>query len=347
MKRVMKSTLLALVLISAAVALAACGSESTTQTGQVDTGAMPPINSTNESQQQSATPPQLPEPTPTPEPDNPLIGRWRSDHGDLTFVFAADGTGTSIDRNWEEDFKWSTHDGRLIITVLRDDTNEYSITNRELLFIEGDYSFNSLNHGRITQNHARSFTRLGDGGQGIVGSWQSGGQHYIFNADGTGERGIGGVARLPQPFTWSVDDDAITILFERARNGHTDVFGIQGWHDEREWNAYYFITIGTLEFDQKMLGRVVGGEDFVLPTGLWTHVLVRYPPLYEHLEFNSDGTGIRYNDNEQNFTWSVDGGFLTIITEVVEAPVDYAVSDTTLTIFDGGANTFTRVGDGR
>jgi|GEM_PF-4693876 len=337
MKRVMKSALLALVLISATVAASACGGESTAQTGQVDAGTTPPVNSTNEQQQQPTPPPQLPEPSPEPELNNPLLGRWRADQGNLTLVFAADGTGTSIDGRGEDNFLWSTDDGRIMITSLLEEEWDYFIEELsvEHLFFEAD---------RIPS----AFERV-DGDSGIIGNWSSsssGWRNLEFRADGSGERYIvnnQGSGSTTESFMWYAWDGNITMDFE-GWLGFPNAMGQRAHNQGIPVYGTYFMTSALLRFGWSAPSTGIFGklnsEDNSL-VGTWASATMRFV-------FNADGTGLRINSSdERELLWSAENGLITVTTIYAEQPADFTISDTTLTIFEEGANTFTRVGDGR
>jgi len=324
----MRNTLLILGLVMVTAALGACGgnNEPTIPAAQTDGGTTPSINPTPAPQTQAT-----PEPTPLPEPDHPLVGRWRSDRDDLMLLFATDGTGFSVHNGREENFLWNTNDGRLMITSLIAHTQEYFITESEteILFIGG---------------RDRPLTRQATG-TGIAGQrWTTIASRVFltFNADGTGVEG-GHVGPLTQPFTWITDNGNVSIFLERAPSG-TDTWGTPLWFEESKEHGYYLITDVVLNLGFGILGRVpsIEGDGLI---GTWKEVGDFY------YTFNSDGTGARtYTgwETQYAFTWSAADGQISIITEHLEDSVDYAISDTTLTIFDRhGADTFTRVGDGR
>jgi hypothetical protein len=152
--------------------------------------------------------------------DDALVGTWRWDeYGGYTYIFNANGTGTHGTSEEPEDITWSTTGTRLVINFMDDgylysDRWTYSITNG-VLTIKNQHYDTELNYiyDSLQQDTA------------LVGEWLWDDELtdrqfvYIFNANGTGNRGF--IDRGDEvdaeydaeyeDFTWTTTDNHLVI----------------------------------------------------------------------------------------------------------------------------------------
>lgn len=166
--------------------------------------------------------------------------------------------------------------------------------------------------------------------ESLVGEWRwnaEGAYSYIFNEDGTGERGF---PETRGTFTWSTRGDRLSITRDRVmrREIRNEVWtyeiydGILTKASRQEANVQFSYVFDDAEHNEALLG-----------TWLWD-----LSENYTYV-FNADGTGVRgFPDVRQPFTWTASDERLNIILarapegEIREEMWTFAVDNYTLSI---------------
>jgi hypothetical protein len=147
-----------------------------------------------------------------------------------------------------------------------------------------------------------AFTACGASGQdeNLVGTWRwvaDGAYTYVFNYDGTGERGF---AETNQTFTWATDGDRLEISRDQAMRREIQ--------DETWTFFFFFYTLHMVNTKQEGVEFTYEREATDNPeelVGLWAW---EADELYI-VTLNGDGTGMRGRGSEaENFTWATDDG---------------------------------------
>ncbi|MCL2521527.1 MAG: DUF5640 domain-containing protein [Erysipelotrichales bacterium] len=233
-----------------------------------------------------------------------FVGTWEWLHGpEWRYVFNADGTGNRGVPGDTETFSWSTNNDR--ININRNQAASGEIRNERWSFIISGNSLtlNSLQEAGLSFSYIR---RL-DGQQNplIIGIWQMNfdlSLHYIFKADGTGERGFDGSEM--EAFTWSTSNNHLNMDM---------IYQNQNYIRNERWTftvSENVLTISSLQEagltisfvrysertqNQNLIGRWNWESNFE-----WFYL------------FNPDGTGSFGLSDRTNFSWSTSGNILFI-----------------------------------
>jgi len=155
----------------------------------------------------------------------------------------------------------------------------------------------------------------GDGqDEALIGTWEfvyfNADYRYVFNEDGTGDRGIPGYDI--QTFTWSTNNEMLNISIDDTENAE---LASERWQYSVVGNALIIASQHNADLVIMLEARTDGQFDAEL-LGTWQ---------WEFLDdwvyiFNEDGTGRRgiFGEYIEAFTWSTDSDRLNITRDEAE-----------------------------